>query len=89
MDASNEVAGLVLDMPHPPVGLTVRKEMRAAGWLPGLIEVIDEHGRPVPPLRDCLARLLGGQREPWGTWSRQRALAGGQHPQLSSRPPGL
>lgn len=54
VDASNEVAGLVPDMPHPPVWVTVREEMRAAGWLPGPIEVVDDHGRPVPALRDCL-----------------------------------
>lgn len=54
VDATNEVAGLAPDMPSPPVWVRVREEMQAAGWLPGPIDVVDDRGRPVPALLDCL-----------------------------------
>lgn len=54
VDAANEARTADLDMPQPPVWVTIRNEMNQRGWLPEPIEVLDERGDPDPALVDCL-----------------------------------
>lgn len=54
VDAANEARTADLDMPHPPVWVAIRNEMKQRRWLPEPIRVLDDRGEPVPELVDCL-----------------------------------
>lgn len=54
VDAANEARTAELGMPHPPVWVSIRNEMKDRGWLPEPIHVLDDRGDPVRDLVDCL-----------------------------------
>lgn len=54
VDAANEARTAEVGMPHPPVWVSIRNEMKQRGWLPEPIRVLDDRGDPVPALVDCL-----------------------------------